>query len=181
MLEAMLHVAARFSGCGETGVTPCHAATRGAEELQTDLTSVEMLNHKVMRRWQAPALYGSQKPTLTTSNLVCLPCSITTRNVTSVEAGWSPSTPPRTFLGQRNSCAQCAAIPSSTAILQASINTIWHFLTVTVNKNFLYIFSGIWCQMKANFDMPVNSSMRISSRRESSGNHSLHVNKKGKR
>lgn len=38
MLEAMLHVAARFSGCGETGVTPCHAATRGAEELQTDLT-----------------------------------------------------------------------------------------------------------------------------------------------
>lgn len=121
MLEAMLHVAARFSGCGETGVTPCHAATRGAEELQTDLTSVEMLNHKVMRRWQAPALYGSQKPTLTTSNLVCLPCSITTRNVTSVEAGWSPSTPPRTFLGQRNSCAQCAAIPPSTAILQASM------------------------------------------------------------
>lgn len=179
MLEAMLHVAARFSGCGETGVTPCHAATRGAEELQTDLTSVEMLNHKVMRRWQAPALYGSQKPTLTTSNLVCLPCSITTRNVTSVEAGWSPSTPPRTFLGQRNSCA----VPSvqQFPLVLRSCKPPWHFLTVTVNKNFLYIFSGIWCQMKANFDMPVNSSMRISSRRESSGNHSLHVNKKGKR
>lgn len=41
MLEAVLRVAACFSGSGETGFTQCHAATRGAEELQTDLTSVK--------------------------------------------------------------------------------------------------------------------------------------------
>lgn len=69
-------MAARFSGSCETGAIQCHAAKRGDAELQTDLISSTMLNHKVMGRLQAPASHGSQIAALIPSKLVCLPCSI---------------------------------------------------------------------------------------------------------
>lgn len=46
---------------------------------------------------------------------------------------------------------------------------------MTFRKDFLQTFRGLSWQMNASSDMPVNRSIRISSRRENSGNHSFHI------
>lgn len=110
-----LHVAARFPGCCEAGITQCHVDKCGVAELRTDLISSKMLNHKVIRRWQASASHSSWTAVLVASKLVCLPCSIMMWKVTSM-VGSCILAPPRTSLDQRKSCASNSHLHWNSAI-----------------------------------------------------------------